>query len=375
MDFNELVQAITSVHDELSVRSTKAVNFSLTVRNWLIGYYIREFEQDGSDRASYGDKILQNLSSRLPHGDGFSHRSLKLYRQFYVAYPQFRQTVFAQCSPSVIRQTPSAHSPNGTPIQAIQELNKDFANNQDFNEVLIRSVSFSHFTLFISIEDSIKRNFYELESVRGNWSVRELKRQIGSLYFERSALSRDKQALSFHTQSHTEPQSTNLIIRDPYVFEFLGLKSEDVMYESDLEKALLKKIEAFLLELGYGFCFEARQKRILIGEEYYFVDLVFYHRVLKCHVLIELKVGGFSHECLGQLNTYLNWYKAHKMTDGDNPPVGLLLCTEKNQALVEYACAGMDNQVFVSKYLVCLPGTEEIREFVEGEIQKNLAGR
>lgn len=159
------------------------------------------------------------------------------------------------------------------------------------------------------------------------------------------------------------------MIRDPYVFEFLGIRSHEVLYESDLEQALLHKIESFLLELGYGFCFEARQKRILIGEEYFFVDLVFYHRVLKCHVLIELKVGGFSHEALGQLNTYLNWYKAHVMTEGDNPPVGLLLCTEKNHALVQYACAGMDNQVFVSKYQVKLPGTEEIREFVERTIR------
>jgi len=369
MDFNDLVQTITSVHDELSGRATKAVNLSLTVRNWLIGYYIQEFEQKGSDRASYGDHILQDLSNRLPQGDGFSHRSLKLYRQFYVAYPQFGQTVFAQSSSPVIRQTLSAHLPDGMPSLDYPKIVGDFTEHQVFDDILINSVSFSHFTLFISLEEPIKRRFYEVECVRGNWSVRELKRQINSLYFERSALSRDKQALSDHVKALAEADSPHLLIRDPYVFEFLGLKSDEVMYESDLEEALLQKIEEFLLELGYGFCFEARQKRILIGDDYFFVDLVFYHRVLKCHVLIELKVGGFSHECLGQLNTYLNWYKAHEMTVGDNPPVGLLLCTEKNHALVEYACAGMDNQVFISKYLVCLPKTEEIREFVEGVIR------
>ena len=141
------------------------------------------------------------------------------------------------------------------------------------------------------------------------------------------------------------------------------------MYESDLEEALLQKLELFLLELGYGFCFEARQKRILIGDEYFFVDLVFYHRVLKCHVLIELKTGGFSHEALGQLNTYLNYFEVNLMTEGDNPPIGLLLCTERNHTLVQYACAGIENSVFVSKYQIELPGTDEIREFVEGVIR------
>ena len=234
---------------------------------------------------------------------------------------------------------------------------------------ILMNLSFSHFTLLMPIDDPLKRRFYEVECVRGNWSVRELKRQIESLYFERSALSKDKKALSDHVHAGAQTDSPHLVIRDPYVFDFLGIKSQEVMYESHLEQALLQKLESFLLELGYGFCFEARQKRILIGDEYFFVDLVFYHRVLKCHVIIELKTVGFSHEALGQLNTYLNYFKAHLMTEGDNPPVGLLLCTEKNHALVQYACAGMENSVFVSKYQVGLPGTEEIREFVEGVIR------
>jgi len=368
MNFDDLIQTISSIHEELTGQATKAVNFSLTVRNWLIGYYIKEFEQKGSDRASYGDHILQDLSAHLPRQDGFSYRSLKLYRQFYSVYPQFGQTMFAQCSSSAIRQTPSAQlsDSSSAPVGGIDD---DLTQSHPFDDTLIRSVSFSHFSLLISLEDPLKRRFYEVECIRGNWSVRELKRQIGSLYFERSALSQDKQALSDHVRSLAQVDSPHLVIRDPYVFEFLGIKSEEVLYESDLEQGLLRKIESFMLELGYGFCFEARQKRILIGDEYFFVDLVFYHRVLKCHVLIELKVGGFSHEALGQLNTYLNWYKGNIMTEGDNPPVGLLLCTTQNQALVQYACAGMDNQVFVSRYQVNLPGTEEIREFVEGVIR------
>lgn len=202
--------------------------------------------------------------------------------------------MLAQCSSNVIRQTSSAQLSDG--FSHSEDVNdEDLDQFHSFYDTLIRSVSFSHFSLLITIEDPLKRLLYEVESVRGNWSVRELKRQIESLLFERSALSRDKQVLSDHVRSLAQVDSPHLMIRDPYVFEFLGIKSQEVLYESNLEEVLLHKIESFLLELDYGFCFEARQKRILIGEEYFFVDLVFYHRVLKCHVLIELKVGGFSH--------------------------------------------------------------------------------
>jgi len=172
--------------------------------------------------------------------------------------------------------------------------------------------------------------------------------------------------------SSAEPAAPAHIIRDPYAFEFLGLKPAEVMSESTLEHALLDKLQTFLLELGRGFCFEARQKRLLIGGEHFFVDLVFYHRLLKCHILIELKVGGFSHEYLGQLNTYLNWFRTHETVADDNPPVGILLCTEKNHALVEYALAGMDNQLFVSKYQFALPGRDEMRRFLEAQMAAEL---
>lgn len=169
--------------------------------------------------------------------------------------------------------------------------------------------------------------------------------------------------------SPRERQNQHTPPRDPYVFEFLGLKPHEALTEQTLENLLLDRLEEFLLELGRGFCFEARQKRILIGGEHFFVDLVFYHRILKCHVLIELKVDSFSHEYLGQLNTYVNWFRLHEMADDDNPPVGILLCTKKNEALVEYALAGMDNQLFVSKYQLGLPGKEEIRRFIEEQIR------
>lgn len=222
----------------------------------------------------------------------------------------------------------------------------------------------------IAIDDLLKRTFYEAECIRGNWSVRELKRQIGSLYYERSGLSENKEKLAEIVQSCAEQAPPTLAIRDPYIFEFLGLKSKEVMSESDLEDALLDKLQDFLLELGHGFCFEARQKRILIGDTYGFVDLVFYHRILKCHVLIDLKIENFTHENIGQLNTYVSWYRKNMMTDRDNRPIGILLCTQKDHALVEYALAGMDNSLFVSKYQLELPSKEDIQRFLEENIRE-----
>ena len=226
---------------------------------------------------------------------------------------------------------------------------------------LISRLSYSHLELIVDLEDETQRAFYEREAIRGNWSVRELKRQIGSLYFERSGLSQNKAKLSELANQSAE-QNTQLNIRDPYIFEFLGLMPAEVMSESHLEQQLIDKLQNFLLELGHGFCFEARQKRILIGDEHFFVDLVFYHRILKCHVLVELKLERFSHENLGQLNTYVSWYRAHMMADGDNPPIGILLCTNKNHALAEYALAGMDNQLFVAKYQLELPTKEILQD-------------
>lgn len=235
---------------------------------------------------------------------------------------------------------------------------------------LIANLSFSHFDLLLPIENETKRTFYELEAIRGNWSVRELKRQINSLYYERSGLSLNKEKLSELARQGAQQQTPLLTVRDPYVFEFLGLKSKEVMSESHLEDELLDKLEKFLLELGHGFCFEARQKRILIGHTYNFIDLVFYHQILKCHILVELKLSDFNHESIGQLNTYLNWYKKNVTRTGDNPPIGILLCTDKDHALVEYALAGMDANLFVSKYQLELPKKEEMKRFIEDKLRE-----
>jgi predicted nuclease of restriction endonuclease-like (RecB) superfamily len=237
-------------------------------------------------------------------------------------------------------------------------------------ETLVNRLSYSHLELIVDLDDELKRDFYAAECIRGNWSVRELKRQIASLYFERTGLSHDKARLAELVQASAEPASSGLAIRDPYVFEFLGLKPKEVMSESHLEDQLLGRLQEFLLELGHGFCFEARQKRMLIGESHGFIDLVFYHRILKCHVLIELKLEAFSHENIGQLNTYVSWYARNMRSEGDNPPVGILLCTQKDHALVEYALAGMDNHLFVSKYQLHLPKREQLQRELERTLKE-----
>jgi len=368
-NFEKLVGFIRQVHDELAAQAGRAVNLSLTLRNWLIGCYIAEYEQNGTDRAEYGTRLLENLSSHLGETGmgGAAPRSLRLYRQFYLIYPAIWQTPSAKSLqsliPSSIRQTLPAKSQTET---------KDSSQLGIPASELIQKLSFSHFAELIGVADDTKRAFYEIESIRGNWSVRELKRQINALYYERSGLSKDKTKLAALIQEGAETVEPKLAVRDPYIFEFLGLKPKEVMSESRLEDQLLDKLQEFLLELGHGFCFEARQKRILIGDTHNFVDLVFYHRILKCHVLVELKLEQFSHENIGQLNTYVNWYKKNIMTEGDNPPVGILLCTQRDHALVEYALAGMDNGLFVSKYQLELPKKEEMQRFIEEKFRETV---
>jgi len=326
-DFDSLVSSIVRLHRQTQDLATKAVNVALTLRNWLIGHHIVEFEQKGRDRAAYGEQLMDALSQRLvPQGlNRATPRELRRFRQFYQAYPH----IWESATPKSLAETglagiasllPTARPPireSLTPESQIVET----ASPQWLspNPELLFRLSFTHLAEIISLEDETQRRFYEIECIRGNWSVRELKRQIASLYYQRSGLSQDKAALSKLAHQTAETARPAHVIRDPYVFEFLGLRSRDVTAESDLEDALLDRLQDFLLELGHGFCFEARQKRILIGDEHFFVDLVFYHRVLKCHILVELKTDAFRHEHLGQLNTYVAYYKKHQMTPGDQP--------------------------------------------------------
>jgi predicted nuclease of restriction endonuclease-like (RecB) superfamily len=358
LSFERLVAAIGQADAELASQAARAVNVRLTLRNWLIGSYIAEYEQQGSDRASYGDELLLRLSERLRQA-GISRagaRELRRYRLFYLTYPQLRESLSPDLGQALMPLPSRANAAQPAAQMGISV------------SELLTKLSFTHIVELLACADPIQRAFYELECIRGNWSVRELKRQMASLYYERSGLSTDRRKLAALAQAGAERASPTLNIRDPYIFEFLGLRPQEVMSESQLEDQLLDRLHDFLLELGHGFCFEARQRRILIGETHYFVDLVFYHRILKCHVLVELKLAAFSHENIGQLNTYVSWYRKHMMTDGDNPPIGILLCTAKDHPLVEYALAGLDNALFVSKYLLELPKKEDMQRFLEQQL-------
>ena len=218
--------------------------------------------------------------------------------------------------------------------------------------------------LISAIDNPVKRAFYEMETIRGCWSYKELERQIASLYYERSGLSKNKEALSALVQQQATLLQPKDVINPPVTLEFLGLNERALVTENDLEQSILDNLQHFLLEMGHGFCFEARQKRILIDENYFFADLVFYHRILKCHVIVELKIDKFRHEYASQLNMYLNYFKAEVMQPDDNPPIGILLCTEKGDTLVKYATAGLDPNIFVQKYMIELPSEEEIKKFI-----------
>lgn len=359
LTMDRLIESISRTHRYFTAQASKAVNIALTLRNWTIGCFIQEYEQYGADRAKYGEQLLARLAQALALKgmERVSERELRRFRHFYRTYPQIRQSLTPELHQAIpasnaIRESATPESASPTPAGD-----------------LLEKLSFTHLAELIQIEDAGKRAFYEAESIRGVWTVRELKRQIASLYYERSELSTDKARLAARTQESAVPPAPTFPIRDPYVFEFLGLKPQEVMGESQLEDQLLDHLQTFLLELGHGFCFEARQKRILIGESHGFIDLVFYHRILKCHVLVELKLQAFSHEAAGQLNTYVTWYARHMMSEGDNPPIGILLCTQKDHALAEYALAGMDNQLFVSRYQLELPSREALQRFLEQQLK------
>lgn len=370
-DFTALVDAVRRVHDECAAAVNRTVNTTLTLRNWLIGGYIHHYELQGADRAQYGDHLMERLSDALrPHKiPATDCQRLYAYMNFYRTYPQIAR-VITQGLPSFDA---------ADTMEIFRSVSgKSYSDSEDSEivrtatvqlelpaEKLLGSLSYSHLEQLTAFDNPLKRAFYEIECIRGNWSVRALKRQIATLYYERSGLSVNKEKLADMAHSSAEKTEPKLAIRDPYIFEFLGLKASEVISESNLEEALLDNLHEFLMELGHGFCFEARQKSIVIGKTRGFVDMVFYHRILKCHILIELKVDKFTHEHLGQLNTYVSWYRKHMMTEGDNPPVGLLLCTQKDHILVEYATANMDNRLFVSKYQLELPKKEELERFLQ----------
>jgi predicted nuclease of restriction endonuclease-like (RecB) superfamily len=358
---NDLVQAIEKANQYFLAQVQRQVNIALTLRNWVIGFYVFEYEQHGSDRAAYGQKlykiIVQNLKDK-----GFislGERNLYLCKDFYTMYPNILQSVTAKLylsdfKPLRILQTVSA-----------KLIASRFADYVELSapDILLEKLSFSHFIELIRVETALQRSFYEHQTLKNNWSVRELRRAINSMLYERTGLIKDKQVSVAENPKASDLKPED-VFRDPYLLEFLGLEEKSSYTETDLEAAIITNLQAFLLEMGRGFCFEARQKRITFGNKHYRIDLVFFHRILKCHVLIDLKMDEFSHADVGQMNVYLNYYKEHEVQKDDNPPIGIILCAGKDDALVKYATMGLPQQVFVSKYLTNLPTETELQKII-----------
>ncbi|WP_455664662.1 PDDEXK nuclease domain-containing protein [Phocaeicola sp.] len=372
--FDILAQNIHSVNQLLRQSAANAINKHVTCRNWLVGYYIVHYEQNGSDRAKYGEMLLKNLAENLKESS-FSYRNLKLYRQFYQTYTRLlfpiREyvTQFLSIGQSVIAQLQIADIQDGEIWQsAIAKLKEEPCTVSE--QILFERLSYTHFVQLLPLEDELERTFYEMECIKGMWSVRELKRQIGSHYFQRSGLSRDKSALSALINQTAMTTNLQEVIKSPFTFEFLGLNAKDVVEGSDLESALMDHLQEFMLELGSGFCFESRQKRILIDSNYYYYDLLFYNRFLHCGVILELKSHELDYKDIAQLNMYLAYYRKNLMVAGDNPPVGILLCTNAGKEMVEYATTGIDENLFISQYMLKLPSKKELEQWLRNELKE-----
>jgi predicted nuclease of restriction endonuclease-like (RecB) superfamily len=328
--------------------ASRNINTLQVATNFEIGRRIVEHEQQGNRRAEYGKRILIELSHQLTTelGPGFSERNLKYMRRFYLEYyetiPNIPQTVSAQLP---------AQCPTKTPIR--QTLSAQFTPRF--------TLSWSHYVFLMNIDNRDERRFYEIESGQNQWSLSELKRQFNSGIFERLALSRDKtgvKSLADKGQIIGNPQD---VLKDPYVLEFLGLDESTHYSESDLESAIIDKLETFLLELGKGFLFESRQKRFTFDADHFYVDLVFYNRILRCYVLIDLKIGKLTHENLGQMQMYVNYYNRVVKLEDENPTIGIILCKTKNDALVKLTLPENTN-IYASQYQLYLPSKEELKQ-------------
>ena len=362
--FDHLSELVLQLHDSAYSATVKAINRFATIRNYVIGFYIVEYEQHGNDRAKYGDRLLKRLAESV-NKRGINETILKNCRRFYLAYPQIKVYLTAispTASKKSLGKSPTA-SDNSSQISPT--LSDNFITPA---AELVSKLSFSHIVEILTIDDPLARFFYETECIRCCWSVKELRRQISTNLYFRAGVSQKPELLLERTEINTSPAIT---IKDPFSFEFLGLRPE-AFTENDLENALIGHLQEFLLEMGKGFCFEARQKRMIIDDEYYFADLVFYNRILHCNVIIELKDDEFRHADLSQLNAYVSYFRENEMNIGDNPPVGILLCTRKGDKMVEYALAGMDNDLFVSTYMLSLPDKKALQEFLLKEIEKRM---
>jgi len=389
-DFKGLINNLSQVHDVLQSGAVRSVNQLLAIRNWVFGYCIVEYEQHGSDRARYGTRLLDEIAGKLKSKGmkGLDRRALNTCRLFYTTYQYFWRSLTAKLQThnlgdkkiwrSLTAKSQSAGKsdvPIGLTVSAQLEhparptLSPRLLDGDKLHpELLLSRLTYTHFVELVRVSDPLQRLFYEVETVKNNWSVRELERAINTHLAFRTTMSTNKRAVIAKIKN-LKPASAAEIIRDPVSLEFLGLAEKPEYTETDMERQIITHLQQFLIELGTGFCFEARQKRISFDNKHYRIDLVFYHRVLKCHVLIDLKIKEFDHADAGQMNLYLNYYKDNEMGRDDNPPVGIILCADKDDTLVEYATAGMDEHLFVSKYLVTLPKKKVLQAFIRREIE------
>lgn len=361
-----------------SARATvaRSVNSTQVVANWLIGREIVEEQQRGQKRADYGTQLIVDLSLRLQSdfGRGFSVKNLEHFRDFYLSYPEL-------VGPDIPHALRAEFFPDAIPHAARAEFNKaadagglsigHAARDKSWQAGQLHpNLSWTHYRTLLRVEAAAARGFYEIEAIRNNWSARELERQINSLLYERLALSTDKKGLVRLAAKGQEIQKPADVFKDPLVIEFLGLPESPRLVETDLEQALIDNLQAFLLELGKGFAFIARQERLTLDGDHFYIDLVFYHTILKCFVLIDLKTGKLTHQDLGQLQLYVNYYDQERRSEGDNPTLGLILCTDKNDTVVKYTL-GPDQspKIFASRYKLYLPSEAELREEIRREVR------
>jgi predicted nuclease of restriction endonuclease-like (RecB) superfamily len=396
MQYQSLLTDISTINQASQQVVSRSINHALTLRNWLIGAYIFEYEQQGVDRANYGSQLIDTLIADLKQRGitGLARSSLKSFRQFALAYPQLSDEgiLSALIQGSKLNLFPIGQPLAGQLPEALEtspgllvdgsrlsfpmlqsripdQLRLEW-QDASYYQRLIQQLSWTHLLEIARIEDSLKRAFYELEAVKSNWSRRELKRQINSLLYERIGLSQDKEAVLTMAQQGQLVDNPATVLRDPYILEFLNLEQRASYSENDLETALINHLQEFMQELGRDFCFVERQFRIAVDGEHYFLDLLFYHRSLQCLVAIDLKLGKFRHDYAGQMNFYLNYLKENLAYPHENPPVGIILCADRDAETVRYATAGLDNQLFVSRYLLVLPSEAQLQQWLHEEQQR-----
>ncbi len=380
---------VREILDAARMTVARSVNSTQVIANWLIGREIVREEQQGRRRAEYGQRLMCRLAQRIERdfGPGYGLANLKLFRQFFLNYPDLAGEGKGYAPRSRLLNGPrNERRKKGYALRSQLGASSSFAiqrsHSVEFDALsdttsmeswtpglLNPNLSWTHYRALIRVEDQEARSFYEIESIKSNWSARELERQIGSLLYERLAMSRDKKGLLRLASKGHEIQSATDVFKDPMVVEFLGLPMTSRLVESELETALIDNIQAFLLELGKGFAFVARQQRITLDGDHFYIDLVFYHTILKCFVLIDLKVGKLTHGDLGQLQLYVNYYDRQRLSPGDNPTLGLILCTDKNEAVVRYTLGQqMGRQISVSRYKLHVPTEAELKAELRREL-------